>query len=243
MYPTFEYWLLIPKVVEIILFVILATKMYRLSEYILNRILSAAFIIWALYIVCDSIVWISAANSRPWYDISQAIRDISMVLAITMSLLMFFSAQIIKDGEKSLNSWKTIMISIILIIFAVFLNINDELVVINSQGTKLDPSTFPVNEPVQVVYQITPWLILSSVIPFAVYIISIVKLSQLAINVKDQKSKQKMWLMVAGIAMIPLGMIYFVVLGLFTTTTFVTSSIGHVIWMLAPFLMVRSQLN
>jgi hypothetical protein len=242
MYPSFEYWILIPKMLEITLFLFLSVKMFKLHDYTLNRLLALSFLVWGIYIITDSFMYITAANSMQWYNIIQVVRDFSMYLAFLMAFLIYISVKIVKEGEMTLKRPQTIIIFVLFIILAIMMNINDTLVVINSNKDILNPETFPPNEPIQVVYQITPWLIISSAVPILMYLYSVAILAKFAVQTTDLKYKTKMLNMAIGIFMIPFGMLYFIFIGLFIVPNFLLVSIGHIIWMIAPILIWKSQL-
>jgi hypothetical protein len=240
-YPIFEFWLLIPKVIEIILFVVLATKMYLRKNYELNYLFSAALYTWGFYIIIDCIIWITAANSLLWYSIITILRDISMYLAILMSLLIFLTTMVIKNGTQILKSLNVKIFLLVFLAFAIILNLNDNLVVVDQDGTVLSPETFHPEGPIQVIYLITPWIIASSIVPLLTYFYSIGILINITRKSSDTTSKKRMWQMVFGISMIPFGMIFFIILGLFSVTNFLTASLGHVIWMFGAIFIWMSQ--
>jgi hypothetical protein len=241
LYPSFEFWLLIPKGIEIILFLVLAFKISAHQKYTLNKLFSAALFVWGVYIIIDSIVWITAANSDQAYNIVRYLRDISIYLAISMSFLVFLTSKVIQQGENVLKSKSVMIVGITFVIFAILFNLNDDLVVINQIGGIIEPINFPPEEPVQVIYQITPWTIAGSLIPLLTYFYSVGILIIIAKKTAEKSSVLKMWKIIFGISMIPSGMIYFILLGLFATPDIITASIGHIIWMLAAIFIWLSQ--
>jgi hypothetical protein len=240
-YPLFEFWLLIPKIIEIIIFIIFGAKMYLRKGYALKQLFSFALLTWGVYIIIDSIVWITAANSLNAYRVVGVLRDISLFLAILMSFLIFLTAKVIENGIQIIKSKLIIITGIVFLIFTILLNMNDQLVVINQNGVILPPEAFPPTEKVQVVYQITAWTITSSLVPIGVYLYAIVILVKIAKKTTDPIAKKRMWAMIIGIAMIPLGMVYFIMIGLFGNIEIVTASIGHFIWIMAAIFIWISQ--
>ncbi|TFH30900.1 MAG: hypothetical protein E4G98_01170 [Promethearchaeota archaeon] len=242
-YATIEYLTAIPKLIEISLFWILGVKIYRSKRTKLNTIYAISFFIWTLYTMSDLIMWITAANSPTWLIIDNVIRDIQVISAVIFAFLIYFSTQIVVKGYNGLN-WKQIYImASIFLMIAVLVALVDRLDVYDANNQLLDPSQWDT-EPIVVISPNMGWktMILMG-IPLILYVQSVIALFKLIRDhVDDVGLKYQMYNLIVGIALIPIGILYFaVVLSIPNWYNIVVITIGRSLWIAAPIFIWRSQ--
>ncbi len=242
-YDPIEYILLIPKVIEILMFVFLAIKIYRSKDYILNKIYCYAFLTWTLYTLSDIVMWSNGANSITWLFIANRFRDLQVIAAIIFAFLMYFSTRIIIMGYKGINKRKIILIFIIFLVIAILLAITDSLDVYVGDGNILTPDKWETAALVIVSPNIGIVTAILMIVPLFLYIISVVSLIKLVkTKIEDLDLKKRMNYLIVGISLIPIGIIYFaIILGVPNIYNAFTGILGRIIWIIAPIFIWLSQ--
>ncbi len=242
-YDPIEYILLIPKVIEILMFVYLAIKIYRSKDYILNKIYCYAFLTWTLYTLSDIVMWSNGANSVTWLFVANRFRDLQMIAATLFAFLMYFSTRIIIVGYKGINKRKIILIFSIFLVIAILLAITDNLAVYDGNGNPLPSNEWETADSVVVSPNIGPITAILMMFPLLLYIISVVSLIKLVkTKMEDLDLKKRMNYLIVGISLIPIGIIYFaIVLGVPNIYNAYTGILGRTIWIIAPIFIWLSQ--
>ena len=242
-YDPIEYILLIPKIIEILMFVFLAIKIYRSKDYILNKIYCYAFLTWTLYTLSDIIMWSNGANSITWLFIANRFRDLQVIAATIFAFLMYFSTRIIIVGYKGLNKKKIISLFIIFLIIAILLAITDSLDVYDGDGILLTSDEWESADLVVVSPNIGIVTAILMMVPLFLYIVSVVSLIKLVkTKIEDPDLKKRMNYLIVGISLIPIGVIYFaIILGFPNIYNAFTGILGRIIWIIAPIFVWLSQ--
>ncbi|MHA1612978.1 MAG: hypothetical protein ACTSYU_13050 [Promethearchaeota archaeon] len=242
-YATIEYLTAIPKLIEISLFWILGVKIYKSQRTKLNTVYAISFFVWTLYTMSDLIMWITAANSETWLVIDNVIRDIQVISAVIFAFLIYFSTQIVVNGYNGLK-WKQIyIVAFIFLIIAVLVAVVDRLDVYDANNQLLDPSEWD-SAPLVVISPNMGWqTMLIMGFPLTLYLQSVIALFKLIRDhVEDVDLKKRMYNLIAGIVLIPAGIIYFaVVLSNPDWYNIVMITIGRSLWIAAPIFIWRSQ--
>lgn len=241
-YSDLEYWLLIPKSFEVILLILLSIKIVKLRNYLLNQIFCAAFLSWTIYILHDIIVWIIAANSLQMYQIANLLRDLGIIGAMATAFWIYLAINIIQKGEGGLTRKFVITVVIIFSILTILLVIVDRIDVIDENGQIIPLVMLPPAGYARVIPVVTTITAVLSAFPMFVYFYAIYSIiHMITTKIDDPKLKFRMFLLTLGIAVIPMGMLYFLItsfLGLYGITV---STIGHLLWTSAPILIWSSQ--
>ncbi len=242
-YATIEYLTAIPKLIEISLFWILGVKIYRSKHTKLNTVYAISFFIWTLYTMSDLIMWITAANSETWLVVDNVIRDIQVISAVIFAFLIYFSTQIVVKGYNGLK-WKQIyIVAFLFLVIAIMVAVVDRLDVYDANNQLLDPSEWD-SAPLVIISPNMGWetMILMG-IPLALYVQSVIALFKLIRDhVDDAELKNRMYNLIAGIVLIPAGILYFaVVLSNPDWYNIVMITIGRCLWIAAPIFIWRSQ--
>ncbi len=242
-YDPIEYILLIPKVIEISMFVFLAIKIYRSKDYILNKIYCYAFLTWTLYTLSDIVIWSNGANSVTWLFIANRFRDLQVIAATIFAFLMYFSTQIIIMGYQGLNKKKIISIFIVSLTIAILFAITDRVDVYDGNGNLLPSNEWETAALVIVSPNIGILTAILMMVPLVLYIISVVSLLKLVkTKIEDPDLKKRMNYLIMGISLIPIGILYFViVLGVPNLYNAFTGILGRTIWIIAPIFVWLSQ--
>ncbi|MHA1522504.1 MAG: hypothetical protein ACTSRK_20235 [Promethearchaeota archaeon] len=231
-YATIEYLTAIPKLIEISLFWILGVKIYKSQRTKLNTVYAISFFVWTLYTMSDLIMWITAA-----------IRDIQVISAVIFAFLIYFSTQIVVNGYNGLK-WKQIyIVAFIFLIIAVLVAVVDRLDVYDANNQLLDPSEWDSALLVVISPNMGWQTMLLMGFPLTLYVQSVIALFKLIRDhVEDVDLKKRMYNLIAGIVLIPAGIIYFaVVLSNPDWYNIVMITIGRSLWIAAPIFIWRSQ--
>ncbi|MHA1584267.1 MAG: hypothetical protein ACTSVU_01300 [Promethearchaeota archaeon] len=241
-YASIEYWLEIPKIIEILIYWVIAYKFFK-KGYKLSKTYSLALIVWSCYTASDLIMWITAANSPTWLIIDNIIRDIQIFAAYGFAFLIYLTTRMIISGLKGLNKKRTLVIFITFLILCIVFVILDRLDVYDANGNLLPQNQWATASVVVVQPNITLLTGSLMVIPFTLYIYSIILLSKvMRKNTEDQDLHRRMLMLILGICLIPLGVLYFaIVLGIPSIYNIATASFGRLIWIAGALLIWFSQ--
>ncbi|MBN2157186.1 MAG: hypothetical protein JW776_14170 [Candidatus Lokiarchaeota archaeon] len=240
-----EQFALIAKLVNILLFTISAFAILRQKrDYILNKMYFAAFLCWVVYIIADAFVFVLLPISPAVHFIGNRLRDIGVIAVLAMAFLIYKSYDIIKGGQDSINKTRLYIEIGIFAIIAVWLVIIDSVQVYDLSYNLIPPEDLP---PPGTNYIVQPdvgimTLILSAV-PFALFIYTVIMLLLLTRKVDKRQLKKKMFLLTIGIAFIPAGMLYFILVGIPNIYAWWITAIGYTIWTISPILIWLSQLT
>jgi hypothetical protein len=242
-YATVEYWLIIPKIIEIAMFWFLAYKFFTGKKTALYKTFALTFIVWTFYTMADLVMWITAANSETWLMIDNRIRDIQILSAVITAFLVFLDTEIIVHGYKGFNRKKIYIIFGISIIIAVFIILIDSISIFDSNDNLLDPSEWHSGEIIYVQPNISLLMVILMIYPLAIFGYSVVTLIILVKNkIEDPELKKRMYFLIIGVILIPVGILYFTtVLGIENFYNFWTAAAGRLTWICAPILIWISQ--
>jgi hypothetical protein len=231
-------YLLPVKLVVGIIFVIFSVQ-FRRKEYILNQIFGWAFISWAAYMLIDSFVFAFAPLSPLIYYICRGLWVIQLFALVFYAFFIFNAVKVIKYGEWIFEKKKELFFEIgVTILVALLLAINSPLTILDANKHRVDPNTLPVDFPVSVSEGFTTLGMIISIFPFVIYFISAYFMIRTAQKTEDPRAKGRMYLLLIGILMIPVGLIYFLLRGIFFPIyTFPVSLVGQLFYMSVPFLV------
>ncbi len=244
-YYPIEYWVLIPKIIEVIVFVILGMKINKAQKYAVNRIYCTAFLSWAAFTLTDCIIWITGANSDLWFSVANILRDFQMGLGIIVGYLIFLSSQVIIHGTLGVkdNPKFVIIVFIICIIIAILLILYDGLSITDLQGNLLDSSEWETVEYVRVSTNINLISTVLFIFPLVLYGHAIFILAGLAKKQENKEKKTKMNYLIFGNSLLAIGMIYFIIVLGIGWQDMISITIGHVIWSLSPVFIWMSKIQ
>jgi hypothetical protein len=258
--------LIIPKLIEAFIFLILVILLTKRllakpvdKRYILNKLFIGSFIAWSIYMICDAILYnlagvpfldmtgdILIENQVTGYPseysevlISQVLRDIAMVFAFLMCYGYLASASVIKKGEKWTKEhlFKNWLFNIPLWVIVIFLIVGDQI------GVTKDGDNVWVKEK---------WGsmegALSMIIIIAILLTSAIIFFRVVLSMEDvsPEFKKRTRQIGAGIMLMAVGGIYWIVLGVATSdpanplpiiTHTILTFVGHAIWMISPILI------
>ncbi len=242
-YDPLEYWVLIPKGIEILMFIILAIKIRMLKNYTVNKLYCAAFLSWATYIILNSIIYLIAANGEKEFQIATFIHRIALCLAMIVALLFFTAALVIKHGFPAFKKPIFAIFVIITLGMCILALMTQEFIIVNENGTELSTVEQWTNaQLVRVSFPITPIAGILLSFPLFIFLYTVIYLYRLANKkVAEPALKKKMKNLILGISLIILGMVYFIFIQYIEQVNIITASIGHIIWTLSPIFIWRSQ--
>ncbi len=243
-YASIEYFLMIPKILEISLFWFMAYKMWKEKQSTLGKIFAISFIVWTFYTMADVIMWTTAANNPTWLIIDNIIRDIQVSSAVVFAYLIFIATQIIIHGTKGISRLKCFIVGILSVIAIIGLIIVDRIDVYDLNDNLLtDPNLWDTVAMVSIQPNISMWTVVFMIFPLVIFVYSAFTLVWLIhTSINDAQLKKKMYFLIIGIILIPVGILYFtLVLGIENVSNFATSALGRILWMLSPIFIWRSQ--
>lgn len=236
-----ELMLNIPKIVQLLVYVVLAIVIYRRSDYILNRILALAFAGWAVYICMDAIFFsigaivnpvgltTAATGAGPLFVIN-IMRDVAVVAASCYGFLMLGASLVVRYGEKKLQESKPqILVIVIVAVLFIVPNVALDWIIYNQAplvGVNTDIGIGAI----------------FIVLIIIVYLIGLVFFIQ-TYRESPPERKRKILYLIIGLIMVPLGLIYWVVMSFLPFTTLdpvylAYQTFGHlVLWTPAPIFM------
>ncbi len=240
-YPTVEYYRLPFKIIAIIMFLILAIKMIQIKKNTLNYLFCFAFLSWTLYLIADSIIMVTAANSSTWFSIGGILRDLTIITAMLTAFLIFLATAIVLKSEKALSKQFYIITFIICILLIILLIPIDSIqIVVNEE--LISPSELPpLSGETKVDIDFKWYAGLIAFAPTGIYIYAIVKLTKLTLNSSfSPQLKKRMLDLTIGIGLLAIGILYFVFLNLFGIYSILNVG-GHILWTISPILIWNSQ--
>ncbi|MHA1338561.1 MAG: hypothetical protein ACTSRZ_02355 [Promethearchaeota archaeon] len=242
-YDPVEYWLYLPKAVEIFCFFITGLIIYKKKKYIVNKLFAIAMWCWNIYTISDLIIWTHGADSITMLKVVNVVRDIQIIAAISFAFLIYFATQVIDQSLKALNKRKIIIIGIIFYALGVIMCLNESIFIQDPDGNILNPSEWETAPLVIVATDINLFFGSLMLLPVILYILSIQSLNRVKKKIEDPISRKRMNRLILGIALLPTGLIYFaIILGLgIVTNTIIWFTIGRAIWIVCALLILSSQ--
>jgi hypothetical protein len=242
-YYPLEYWILIPKGIEVFLFIVLAIKIARLRKYVLNQIFCVAFLLWAGYIIINSIIYITAAESELAFLVDTVLSAVAISCGLIVAYLIFMATQVILEGAQEVNKTILGITGGLTVGMAVLIFIFQKLEIVDMNNNPLlTVADWATASMVRVAVPVSPIALAVLVYPMILYLYSIVSLLRLVrTKVKEGELRRRMYYLLAGISLLLIGMVYFVIIQLLYAVDIVTSTIGHGLWILAPIFIWESQ--
>lgn len=243
--PFHEYIFGIPRAIVCILFIFLAVKIWRLKkDYLLNQLYMVGFLGWATYILMDGIYIIIAPLNPTGYAIARILRDIQLIGVMICSFCIYNAQKIIDQGIPGWKSVRTLIEAIIYGIILGVLLVYDDVVIFDREGTLLDP-TVAFQTPA-LVYKagtnIDVITLLLSLFPMVVFIGAVIR--QFVIiqtKIEDPGLKRRMRQLTWGLAIIPMGLLYFIIQNIVGVYSVGIVLAGFLFWVVSPVVIWKSQ--
>ena len=236
----------------------LAAKIWKISPYMLNKVFSMAFSCWAVFIGTDAVLFVIAANSAILFEVANVLRAIGLLALSSLFFWFWLGGTIVKEGEElALGKQKRLIAMLVLaIVLAIAVKWFDSVIVYDAATfAPIHPANLPPPEGTFIVEFDFGWLVhgidaatVSGFVAYLLYVAIILSLF-LGIGILASvyhgvtKEKQRASLLVmTGIAMIPAGVGYFILLAFLNVPPdmrIVTSALGQAIWVLAPLLVFK----
>ncbi|MHA1723503.1 MAG: hypothetical protein ACTSXH_01485 [Promethearchaeota archaeon] len=244
-YDPVEFWLYIPKFIEIFCFFFTGIIIYKKKDYIVNKLFGSAMWSWNIYTISDLIIWTHGADSILMLQIVNIVRDIQIFAAITFAYLIYIATQIIEHSVKAINRKKIIIIGAIFYVLGILMITNESIYIRDVEGNVLSPSEWETASIVIVATDIYLFFGALMLFPTILYILSIISLNRVKKRSNDQALKARMNRLIIGIALVPIGIIYFaIILGLgIVTDTIIWFTLGRLVWILGSIFILSSQLK
>ncbi|MHA1897950.1 MAG: hypothetical protein ACTSU2_11195 [Promethearchaeota archaeon] len=242
-YSPIEYWLYIPKIIEMSINLFLGIKICRSKKYIVNKIFGSALLVWIIYTASDMIIWTRAADSIVMNNISNVVRDVQIFAATIFAYLIYFGSRVIKTGLKALKIWKMVMIFVVYMVVAGLMAISERIVVKGESGQELEPSEWLPNAHVIITGDINVLFMVLMVLPLVLYIMAVVTLWGVRKRSSSEEARRKMLYLTLGIILIAVGIIYFAVIFALNVNSYLIFwyTMGRVFWVSASILIWLSQ--
>jgi hypothetical protein len=250
-YPVFELMLFLMKIPNCVISLLLAFKIKRLSNYILNHLYYIAFLGWGVFIGTDGLLFIIAAQSPLLYTVANVLRDVGVIMIALIPLCFVIGGDVINEGEEialHVKRGKMLFTFIINFALSVAMLFTDSIKVYDislpAQWPAIDPASLPPtgNFVVNFDTQSAEGIFGSAMIIVFVgwYAYSVIQMFVVQRGLAGARRARARYIMV-GVLMIPTGIVYFIVLGYFQTGVtwdrLLLVMLGHVIWMLSPVLV------
>lgn len=238
-----ELWLLIPKAINLLLFMYSAFHILNLNrKNKLNQFLFAAFCCWMVWILGDLVIFNIAPINATFFVVAQYLRRVQLAGAVFCSFFFYNAFKVIKFGEDIIN--KRFWIEFVLFIVVFFLmTLNKMLYLEDINGNEILVSDLPLDQIIRTRPYIPIFFAILSGLPFLVMFYAVFGLIHI-INTVIQPGvpqRKKMIQLSIGIALIPIGMLYFLIHSMFLPYTFLYIVIGHIVWTISPIFIVSSQ--
>ena len=257
--------LIIPKSIEIAIFTILVVLLWKRlmakppeQRYILNKLFIFSFICWAIYMLCDVILYNLAAvpfldvagdvaseqtaisgypSDYPEIAVSQVLRDIAMVSGFLMTYAYLASALVIKNGEMWTREhlFKKHILTVIFAILVIVLVSGDQIGVHKVGDEVWVKEKWGTIQGALSLLIIVVFLVVSALLFF----LTVSKMGE-----SDPAFRKRTMMIGLGILVMALGGIFWMVIGISNSispytneTQVVFQFIGHGIWTLSPILI------
>lgn len=141
--------MLVVKIPSMLLSLVLAFKIKRMSGYILNTLFFIAYVGWATFIGTDALLYVIAPWNVASYTIANIMRDVGITMIGLVPLCFVQAGFVIKEGEEvAFQMKRTRFIITILVNFAITTGIllNDRILIVRG-GAIVDPATLPPAPP------------------------------------------------------------------------------------------------
>ncbi|TFG21315.1 MAG: hypothetical protein EU530_00785 [Promethearchaeota archaeon] len=239
-----EQFTLIVKIINITFFVVLAFAVLRQKkDYIVNKMYFAAFLCWVGYIGMDAVIFVFLPVSPTWYFIGNRMRDVGVLSVMAVAFLIYKSLEIINKGIDSLNKPRLYFeMAIFVIIGGLLVWVDSVEVYVWSSGEIILPENLPpsgtdfITQP-----NVGIFTLILSAVPFILFAYTVIRLMILTRKVTKPNLKHRMRLLTAGVAFIPIGMLYFILVSMVPIYAWWSSGIGYTLWTTAPILIWLSR--
>jgi hypothetical protein len=256
----------IPKAIELFIFILMIILLYRRlvskppeQRYILNKLFILAFLLWAIYMICDMILYNLAALpfinyvgdiakvdnitgypvEYPDVLISQILRDIAMTCGFLMCYFYLAAAAVIKNGEEYTKQkiFKNVIFNLICALLIIILVAGDQIGVYKVGNSVWVEEKWGSAEGALSLLIIIVVLLISSIMFFRTI---------MAMGQEDPAVKRRSLLIGSGILTMALGGIYWMVYGIIRSQPGVQidlsiqipiAFLGHIIWTICPILI------
>ena len=241
--------LFVIKLVTVVFSFVLAFRIRKQSNYVLNRLLFVGLIGWGGYITLDTILFPIAPLSPTLFFVADVMRHFSMVSIGIVPIAFFLAAQVIKNGEdmalrqrrKHVIFWACLNIAIITALL-----FTDSIAVYNigPPAQIIDPSTLPPAPGVNYNVNFDTFSIKGQVaffiyMGYCVWFVGDVIIMGTVIAKQRGYARLRSVLLMLGMFMIPLGISYFVIVGFVTMPIDIRNALtigGQLVWAASPIL-------
>ncbi|MCP4764011.1 MAG: hypothetical protein GY870_19720 [archaeon] len=236
---------LVGMIFEIIIFIILAIKIYRAQKNLLNQLYCVSFLSWAALIGCDAIIRYIGTISEYFFLCANILRDIQMIFGFITAFSIFFSSQIISHGRLGVkeNPKTVIIVLIICIIAGILLLFFDNLIITDLNGTELENPVWGNPESLQVNPNTTIQSSILLLFPLVLYGYATFLLIGFALKQENKEKKTKMALLIIGNSLIAVGLIYTIIIRNIAWQNVTSILIGHIIFSLSPVFIWMSKIQ
>ena len=235
------------KIPSMVLSLILAFKIKKLSNYILNFLFFIAYVGWATFIGTDALLYVIAPWNEATYTLANILRDVGITMTGMIPLCFLQASFVIKEGEEvAFQLKRKRLIAIVLANFAITTGVVlfDQILVV-SGGVAMHPSDLPPTGNFNVTFDarfvivgvndvtlpgFIAFIMYMSFIAWYIFSVGLISSEQRhATGIRRARNLR----IIIGILMIPAGITYFVLLPFMRVPgdlQFIFNVIGQVIW-------------
>nr|MDO8110749.1 hypothetical protein [Candidatus Sigynarchaeota archaeon] len=250
-YEPLKFIMLFLKIPNCLLSIILAFRIKKLSNYILNYLFFISFIGWGIFIGLDGLLYIIAPNGAFLYTLANIFRDVCMIMIALIPLCFIQAGFIIKEGEEiALHEKKLRLILSFIVSFVISIAMisTDSIIVMDKTAHPPHPflpDELPPTGAFSVSFDpnILANLFYISFVAWYVFGVFLMFFQQRReAGVKRNRTRYIMF----GILMIPIGIVYFIVQPYImpllpvvpgVDPKFVYNLVGQIIWAFSPILV------
>jgi hypothetical protein len=226
---------------NILLFLILGIKIYRVRHYILNQLFCGIFLFWSLYTLTDVIIYTTAANNELAYNIAIIFWYLQNLCASWICLLILYASNVIRESSSSIETSHIPLNIIIFTILGLIISLFSQIVILDETKTMIAINQASTAETVNIQALLDLPALIASIFLLCLYLFAVVRLIPTIKHTSTPIIKRKMIQLICGMMLLPLGMIYFIVQSQLGFYGFWEIFIGHFMWMLSPIIIWESQ--
>ncbi len=243
-YSPNDYYLMIPKIVEVVCFFVSGLIIYRKQKYLLNHLFGIAMWSWMVYTSADFIIWTNAANSMLWFQICNIIRDIQLFAGIIFAYLIYVVSELIEHSASGINKKVVASVGLVFFVIGIVMVLQETLVIKNGAGAVLTPDQWDSSDFVHVTTDMNLLFLILMGFPLMLYLAAVYSLNNVKKSMKDNIQKSKINRMIIGILLIPTGTLYFALIMTFGTgNEYPLFFFGRAIWIAASLFILSSQMD
>jgi phosphatidylglycerophosphate synthase len=239
-----EIIMIFPKSISLVINIIVLSVLARKPKLMLTWAILLGLASWTIYVFLDLVIFIIAANSPEMFTIANVLFDIIFIFSHAFAFCIYYASELIKMDKEELNKRKIIILLSLIIISTLVLSFGTDLVVYDSNRNIIPKENLPFDGPFTLEARNVVIAIPFVFTVLFFFIAAIRTLWKLSRSFEDPIVKLKVQYLLIGSSLIAAGLIwYLIVPTLFPGKGLIPSIGGHLLWLLAPIYILKSQIQ